>query len=191
MLRSAGAEIVQFSPLHDDALPKDISGIYLGGGYPELYASQLSCNQNMREQIQQAHLKDVPIYAECGGLMVLTQSLTDLDGKTHPMFGLIPGHSRMLDRLQIGYRLITACQDSILLQQGQRTRGHEFHYSDWLDYPANVDHAYDISPRIGHDTRPEGFVKNNLLASYTHLHFGSQPVMARNFVNKCNQWVSA
>jgi cobyrinic acid a,c-diamide synthase len=188
LLQAAGAEIVPFSPLHDEKLPQDIQGIYFGGGYPELYADELSQNHKLQTQVLQAHSLDMPIYAECGGLMVLTQSLSNLEGKIFPMFGLVPGNSRMLSRLKMGYRHITAHQDSILLPQGGQARGHEFHYSDWLDTPQEIQHAFDISPRTPGDQRVEGIVKGNLLASYIHLHFGSQPEIANTFVNTCHQW---
>lgn len=188
LLRAAGAEIVFFSPLHDDQLPEDISGLYFGGGYPELYAGELAEKHSLRTAIQRAHAKDMPIYAECGGLMALTQNLTDLEGQQHTMFGLMPGNSRMCERLTMGYRHISARADSILLHQGEQARGHEFHYSDWHDYPAEIDHAYDISSRLEGDLRPEGYQKGNLLASYTHLHFGSKPAIAQNFVKACSEW---
>lgn len=185
LLREAGAEINFFSPLHDEALPPDTSGIYLGGGYPELYADALAQNQTLAEEVRQAHTDNMPIYAECGGLMVLTQSLTDLDGKQHSMFGLIPGHSQMQERLTMGYRLVTAPGDTPLLKSGEQARGHEFHYSDWLDRPEDITQAYDISPRIKGQVRPEGYSRGNLLASYTHLHFGSNPAIAHNFIQIC------
>jgi len=188
LLRASGAEIVPFSPLNDDGLPEEIHGIYLGGGYPELYASELSQNHTMKRQIRDVHAADIPIYAECGGLMVLTQSLTDLQGHTHPMYGLIPGKSCMLDRLKMGYRQITAQRASILLPQGGQARGHEFHYSGWENYPEDVKYAYDISPRTDGPTHSEGIGAGNLLASYTHLHFGSQSTIAGNFVSACQTW---
>lgn len=185
LLRAAGAEIVYFSPLRDASLPEGVKGLYLGGGYPELYAPELSRNMAMRAAIHAAHEAGLPIYAECGGLMLLTQSITDLEGKHYPMCGLLPGHSRMCKRLTMGYRLVTAQRDSLLLRQGQQTRGHEFHYSDWVDYPADLPSAYEIAPRRGEDVRLEGIARNNILASYVHLHFGAHPALAPNFVRVC------
>jgi cobyrinic acid a,c-diamide synthase len=190
LLRAAGAEIVFFSPLRDEALPRGTAGIYLGGGYPELYGAQLAANGAMRKTICTAHAAGMPIYAECGGLMVLTQSLTGLDGTRHPMFGLLPGHSRMRERLTMGYRQVTALRDCLLLRQGQNTRGHEFHYSDWVDH-GPLPHAYEIAPRRGEQSRAEGVAQDNLLASYVHLHFGAHPNLATNLVETCARWQQA
>jgi len=185
LLRAAGAEIVFFSPLHDEALPEGIAGLYLGGGYPELYAAQLAANGKMLAAVREASRAGLPVYAECGGLMFLTDSITDLQGRRHAMAGVVPGRARMRERLVMGYRTVTASRDTLLLPVGERTRGHEFHYSDWVDRPADLPHAYEIAPRTKEDARPEGFVSDSLLASYVHLHFASQPGMARRFVEAC------
>jgi len=189
LLRAAGAEIVFFSPLHDAALPERIAGLYFGGGYPELYAADLSRNSAMRAAVRAAHAADLPIYAECGGLMFLTQSIIDLEGQRHTMMGLLPGHSRMQKRLTMGYRLVTAQRDSLLLSCGEQVRGHEFHYSDWIETPEALPYAYDIAPRCGRDAHPEGFVSGNLLASYVHLHFRTEALLAENFVDTCVRWM--
>lgn len=131
LLRAAGAEIVFFSPLRDAALPPDTAGVILSGGFPELYASQLASNKGMRDALRKAHQQNMPIYAECGGLMYLTESITDLDGREHPMVGLLPGRSVMAGQLTMGYRLAQAAGDSWLLAAGETVRGHEFHYSAW------------------------------------------------------------
>jgi cobyrinic acid a,c-diamide synthase len=184
LLRAAGADIAFFSPLRDKALPQGAAGIYLGGGYPELYGAHLAANGPMREAIRAAHAAGMPIYAECGGLMVLTQRLTGLDGTDHPMFGLLPGQSRMRERLTMGYQQVRAVRDCLLLRQGQSTRGHEFHYSDWVHH-GPLPHAYEITSRWGEQARAEGVAQGNLLASYVHLHFGAHPDLARNFVRAC------
>jgi cobyrinic acid a,c-diamide synthase len=187
LLRAAGAEIVFFSPLHDETLPAGTSGIYLGGGYPELYGAELSANDALRATIVQAHDAGMPIYAECGGLMMLTQSLVELDGVVHPMLGVLPGQSSMQKRLTMGYRQVTSARDCLLLQRGESTRGHEFHYSDWVDH-GPLPHAYEITPRQNELTWTEGVARGNLLASYVHLHFGAHPDLARNFVGACLDW---
>jgi cobyrinic acid a,c-diamide synthase len=187
LLQAAGAEIAFFSPLRDEALPRGTAGIYLGGGYPELYGAELAANGPIREAIRAAHAASMPIYAECGGLMVLTQSLTDLQGTTYPMVGLLPGRSQMRERLTMGYRQVTALRDCLLLGQGESTRGHEFHYSDWVErWP--LPQAYQIAPRQGEEAWAEGVAQGNLLASYVHLHFGARPDLARNFVRACTDW---
>jgi cobyrinic acid a,c-diamide synthase len=187
-LRAAGAEPAFFSPLHDEALPDGIGGLYLGGGYPELYARQLAANQPMIRAIREAAGARLPIYAECGGLMFLTESITDLDGEAHPMAGVVPGRAQMAGRLTMGYRLVEAVRDTPLLVRGGQTRGHEFHYSDWVDRPGDLSHAYQVAPRQGEAVRAEGYARENLLASYIHLHFGANPDLARNFVNACLRW---
>jgi cobyrinic acid a,c-diamide synthase len=188
LLRGAGAEIVFFSPLRDGSLPRDTAGLYLGGGYPELYGAQLAANDAMRDAIAAAHDARMPIYAECGGLMMLTQSLTDLDGTSYPMVGVLPGRARMRERLRMGYRQVKAVRDCLLLRKGEITRGHEFHYSDWVDR-GTPPHAYEVFPRRGERAWTEGYARGNLLASYVHLHFGSHAALARNMVRACARWL--
>lgn len=194
LLRSAGAEIVYFSPLRDADLPPGTQGVYLGGGYPELYAEALAANTPLRHALQRAHQANQPIHAECGGLMALVEQLIDLNGHAHPMFGLIPGVARMQARLTMGYREVIARRDTLLLRAGQTARGHEFHYSAW-EAPDTVaaKHAYEIVPRTsGHDSarRAEGFARGNLLASYVHLHFAAHPDLAWRFVNACQKYAA-
>jgi cobyrinic acid a,c-diamide synthase len=152
LLRAAGAEIIFFSPLRDATLPTGISGLYLGGGYPELYAAQLAANGTMRSAIRAAIETGLPTYAECGGLMYLTQSITDLAGKTYPMAGVLPGRSHMRKQLVMGYRIVTAQRDSLLLRRGEQVRGHEFHYSDWVECMA--DHHYRTKPSLQRGEEP-------------------------------------
>ena len=187
-LRAAGAELVFFSPLHDETLPAGIDGIYFGGGYPELYARPLSANHSMMQAIRHAAGRRMPIYAECGGLMYLTESVTDLEGEVHPMVDVAPGRTQMADQLTMGYRRVETVQDTLLLGRGKETRGHEFHYSDWVDRPDDLSPAYRVSPRLGESVRVEGYASDNLLASYVHLHFGSHPDLARNFVEASIRW---
>jgi cobyrinic acid a,c-diamide synthase len=190
-LEAAGAEIVPFSPLHDNGLPADIDGLYLGGGYPELYAERLSQDETLRQDLWAAHRQGMPIYAECGGLMMLTESITTLEGVRYSLAGIIPRHLAMQNRLRMGYRQISARRDSILLKRGEQTRGHEFHYSDWVKPADDLPHAYQIRSRHGEAARPEGFAQGNLLASYVHLHFGAHPHLAENFVQACVRWRSS
>ncbi len=188
LLSLAGAEVVFFSPLRDPALPAGVSGIYLGGGYPELYAAQLAANRPLRRTIRVAAAAGMPIYAECGGLMYLTEGIVDGSGAVHPMVGLVPGRSRLAGRLTMGYRIVTATQDSLLLRAGEQVRGHEFHYSEWIDRPADVPWAYHMAPRQGNVAQPEGYARDGLLASYVHLHFGGRPQLANRFVAACRRW---
>jgi len=183
LLTAWGAELAPFSPLDDDRLPAGAQGIYLGGGFPELFASQLSKNEPMHEAIRQAVARGVPVYAECGGLMYLGKSLSDLDGVTHPMIGVIPAESAMSQtRLTLGYREVESCSDSPVLLRGQRVRGHEFHWSTLAQQPEADESVYKV---IDQDNRPDGFRTRNVWASYVHIHLGSRPGLAPRFVETC------
>lgn len=184
-LRAMGAEIVFFSPLRDPSLPSDVKGIYLGGGYPELYAERLAANASMINSIREAVRNGHPTYAECGGLMYLSESITDLEKRTFGMVGVVPGRAEMAPRLTMGYREVTARVDTLLLRSGEQTRGHEFHYSEWVERPVEGA-AYAVSPRYGEGVRPEGYAQDTLLASYIHLHFGTDPRLAERFVLACS-----
>ena len=183
LLSAWGAELAPFSPLEDEKLPAGVSGIYLGGGFPELFATQLSKNEPMHEAIRQAVDKGVPVYAECGGLMYLGRSLSDLEGVTHPMIGVIPAESAMSQsRLTLGYREVESCSDSPVLQKGQRVRGHEFHWSTLAQQPESDESVYKV---VDQDNRPDGFRKGSVWASYVHIHLGSRPGLASRFVETC------
>jgi cobyrinic acid a,c-diamide synthase len=193
LLREAGAELVFFSPLHDSAPPPNLSGLYLGGGYPELYAAQLAENQSMRLALKSAIESGIPTYAECGGLMSLAESYFDDAGIEYPMMGVLPGSTRLTGKLKMGYREVVGLESNPLLGKGQTARGHEFHYSEWIRPEESNSFAYEIQPRMGGESQPakypqgEGFARNNLLASYVHLHFASNPTLARNFVTACQK----
>jgi cobyrinic acid a,c-diamide synthase len=184
LLRAAGADLAFFSPLRDAALPPGTAGVLLSGGFPELYAAQLAANTGLRMALGRAHRQGLPIYAECGGLMYLTEAIVDLEGQEHPMVGLLPGHSVMTHRrLSLGYRQAQAVSDSWLLSRGETVRGHEFHYSKWIDRPDDLPPAYHLLARSGQgEPRPEGAVVDNLWASYVHLHFWGKPELAARFV---------
>jgi cobyrinic acid a,c-diamide synthase len=182
MLQMAGAEIIFFSPLHDASLP-EVDGLYIGGGFPEVYAAGLAANVPMRRAIHEFGQTGRPVYAECGGLMYLAARIVDLEGAAHEMVGLLPGTSVMSQRLTLGYREVQAMRDTLLLRAGEMVRGHEFHYSEWLDRPADDSWAYQIQSQP--EPRAEGFAAGNVLASYVHLHFAARPEMAERFVHAC------
>ena len=187
-LRAAGAEVVLFSPLRDAALPPGISGLYFGGGYPEIYAAALSANRPLLAAVREAHAHGMPIYAECGGLMYLTEALEDAEGKHHPMVGIVPGVCRMERRLTMGYREVRLATDGLLGAAGQRLRGHEFHYSTW-QRPEAAPPAYTVQPRfLPEELRDEGFACGNLHASYIHMHFGQDARLAAQMVARCRMW---
>lgn len=183
LLRAWGAELAPFSPLRDPALPAGVGGVYLGGGFPELHAAALAANRALLADLRRAAGRGLPTYAECGGLMYLGEGLVDAAGGRHELVGLAPGWSAIdRPRLSIGYRTGTAQRDSVLLRAGERVRGHEFHWSQWQDGPAAADAAYALD---GEPPRPEGYARGSVLASYLHLHFGSDPRLAPRFVAAC------
>lgn len=184
LLESYGAEIVPFSPLKDGGLPEGISGVYLGGGYPEMYARGLSFNDFVKHDIAQAAKAGIPIYAECGGLMYLTRGITDLDGVYYPMAGVLPTRARMLGgRKALGYREVTVTAGDTIFPEGGKARGHEFHYSEIEPMARGIRCAYSVN-RAGdaENNTKEGFMTANVLASYVHLHFLSNRGFARRFV---------
>ncbi len=186
LLRSAGAELVFFSPVHDQELPARTAGVLLSGGFPEIYAAALSANRSMHAALRAAHARRLPIYAECGGLMYLTEAIVDIEQRRHAMVGLLPGDSVMTRRVTLGYRLARAAGSSWLLHEGETVRGHEFHYSAWHDRPAGVSPAFVLSaPRGDAADRCEGAQSGSLWASYVHLHFGAKPELAERFVAAC------
>ncbi len=191
-LKHYGAELVPFSPLQDRHLPENLQGIYLGGGYPELFVRQLLENQTLKAAIKEQAEAGMPIYAECGGLMFLSQEIEDLQGTSHPMVGVLPFKVRMLPRLRsLGYREITLTAAGLLGPAGSRARGHEFHYSEIVNEAGAIQKLYRVTPRQGGEPTAEGFCYKNVLASYVHLHFGSNPEVARHLVACCRRYKEA
>jgi cobyrinic acid a,c-diamide synthase len=182
LLAAWGAELVPFSPLADPALPWDVDGVYLGGGFPERFACELSSNAAMLASLRSAARQGTPIYGECGGLMYLQDGLIDRAGRRHPMTRVLPGWSTMeRARLTLGYREARAVRSTMLLQTGDRVRGHEFHWSVAAPPPDELA-AYELRtspPRL------EGYAADNVLASYIHLHFGSDARLAPRLVAAC------
>jgi cobyrinic acid a,c-diamide synthase len=166
-----GVQWIPFSPLRD-RLPEGIAGLYLPGGYPELHASALSASPFLAD-LRSAQAGGLPIFAECGGYMVLCEALVDVEGRAHPMAGILPGRCLMTERLQsFGYKRLTLLQDSLFGPAGSEGKAHEFHHSiheGQLSNPAWV--STDLAGNGG----PEGHAKGNLLASYAHVPFGANP----------------
>jgi cobyrinic acid a,c-diamide synthase len=185
LLEASGARVVSFSPMADPRLPPGTAGVILSGGFPELYAEALSRNAALHSALRAAHAAGVPIYAECGGLMYLTEALVDQQGRRWPMVGLLPGQSAMTERLTLGYRTVRALHDGPLLPQGTCVRGHEFHYSRWEGRPEQLSPAYQLLAPGGDDGPREGAQLGSLIASYIHLHWLAQPEIARRFVQSC------
>jgi cobyrinic acid a,c-diamide synthase len=183
LLRAAGAELAFFSPVRDLTLPSGTRAIYLCGGFPELYAAQLSANASMLAALRAAAVV-LPIYAECGGLMYLTESVADPQGSNYPMVGALPGRSVMTQRLTLGYRTVQALDDSWLWRAGETLRGHEFHYSTCEGLPDSIARLYALQPdALRPESRVEGARAGDVLASYVHLHFLAMPELARRFVD--------
>jgi len=189
-LRSAGCVLVRFSPMNGQALPAGLSGLYLGGGYPEAYASELSNNRSMLASIRAFAASEKPIYAECGGLMYLSNGIVDRNGREYPMLGLLPCWTRMLEqRERLGYVEVTLREDSLLGVSGERVRGHEFHYSQLVGDPTDGTgwrRAYELRRPRSESATLEGFQHGRIVATYVHAHFASRPGAARRFRESCN-----
>ncbi len=183
ILRDKGAEIIPFSPLKDE-MP-EVDGLYFGGGYPELFASQLEENRRLRDQVKEASSHGMPIYAECGGMMYLCRSLIDLKGRSYRMAGVFECEVAMTNRLEaLGYVEAEVVNPNVLAPRGRRTRGHVFHYSHVID-PSEDGYAYRLNRGKGIKEEGDGLIAHNTLSSYTHLHFASCPDFAQNFVDAC------
>ena len=181
-LRREGAEIVEFSPLTDRSLPDATDALYIGGGYPELYAAELSANGSMRDAIAQFVGNGGPTYAECGGLMYLGRYLRLRDGDRVEMVGILPFGTMVTDRLvRFGYTEVSFTADCLLGRAGATARGHSFHYST-IDGVPDVPCAYRVRSTLSGAEGIEGYVVGNVLASYVHLHFLSNPELSATFV---------
>jgi len=188
LLQEAGGEIIEFSPLSDATLPHNIGGIYLPGGYPEIFTSTLAANVSMKESIAEAIEKNMPVYAECGGFIYLTKGIMDDGGSMHDLVGVFPVAAHMLHRRKaLGYKEIVTERDSILGKAGLKARGHEFHYSEITPVPHSLETLYRVCKQ-GTDLGSEGFSYKNCLASYIHLHFGSCSGLAAGFVESCEKF---
>lgn len=186
-LEELGASLVFFSPLKDTAFPP-VDGLYLGGGYPEMFLRELAQNSRMKTFIRESFEQGMPIYAEGGGLVYLADTIVDFEGSSYPGVGLVPATAQMSNKLAaLGYVQATAIKDSLLAQKGETLRGHEFRYSFLTELDPD-DAAYSLVGGKGSGGRLEGFIKNNLLASYVHLHLRSNPKAAAGFVNACRRY---
>jgi len=189
LLRTAGAELVPFSPIRSKHLPGGIKGLIFGGGYPELHCQALSENQDLLAEIREFGLSGRPIYAECGGFMFLTKEIQDLNGQDFPMVGIFPMTAKMEQQLKsLGYREIITQKESILGPAYTKVRGHEFHYSQIQEMKTVVECIYKITDRKACSQAEEGSVRNRVLGSYVHLHWGSNPEVAKNFVDYCQRY---
>ena len=173
-LEAAGATVAVFDPLRDERMPAGLDGIIIGGGFPEEYAPTLSGNRPLLDDLGAAARAGTPVWAECGGLLILCEQL---DG--HPMAGVIPARAEMTARLTLGYRTATARAESPLGPAGTSLRGPEFHYS--TVHPGGE--ALNLESRFG--SRPEGWAGPDLLATYLHYHPGGDPGPVARFAARC------
>lgn len=174
--RDAGAEVVFFSPLRDTALPENIGGLYLPGGYPELHARELSGNTSLLREIKQKIESGLPTAAECGGFLYLGQSLTDAEGQSWPMAGVLPGEAKDAGRLvRFGYAALSADSDSLLFRAGESFPIHEFHH--W-DSTANGT-ALAAKKPVGGAAWRCGFVNEHFYAGFPHLYWAGTPLPQR------------
>ncbi|MFH9888113.1 cobyrinate a,c-diamide synthase [Streptomyces luteogriseus] len=176
LLAAAGAEVVTFDPLRDEELPEGASGLVIGGGFPEVYASELSANEPLRKAVAELAGGGVPVAAECAGLLYLCRELDGL-----PMCGVLDASARMTERLTLGYRDAVAVGDSVLAAAGTRMRGHEFHRTA-VEPGSGAEPAWGVR---GSRPKVEGFVQRGVHASYLHTHWASEPGVARRFVERC------
>ncbi|MBK0371787.1 cobyrinate a,c-diamide synthase [Streptomyces sp. RB110-1] len=176
LLAAAGAEVVTFDPLRDEKLPAGTAGIVVGGGFPEVYAPELSANEPLRRAVTELARAGAPVAAECAGLLYLAR---ELDGK--PMCGVLDAEARMSGRLTLGYRQAVAVSDSVLAVAGTRIRGHEFHRTV-LEPGAGATPAWGMHQP---ERRVEGYVERGVHASYLHTHWAASPEVARRFVAHC------
>jgi len=198
LLREAGVQVLLFSPLTDKKIPDDTDAIYIGGGYPELYAKQLSENRSMLESVRSWADEGKPVYAECGGFMYLTEGIYDFNNVFYSMVGTFPLKTKMTNgRVKLGYREVTLKHDSILGEKGALLRGHEFHYSEINSGEAGKRESgkaasaliYSLKDSSGKGLPDEGHQVRNTLGSYIHIHFGSNSAIAENFIMFVNQCI--
>ncbi|WP_051684995.1 cobyrinate a,c-diamide synthase [Clostridium sp. KNHs205] len=185
LLESLGGEIITFSPLKDGRLPKDLSGLYLGGGYPELHGERLSKNQSIREEIGECINKGIPVIAECGGFLYLQQELEDKEGKVYEMVGTFSGKAFPTGRLRrFGYLELKAEKDSMLTEKGESLRAHEFHYwdSDIIGEDFLVRKASN-----GQEWR-EVIATDRMYAGFPHLYFPGNTKAAWRFLKKAEEY---
>ncbi|MGP7817183.1 cobyrinate a,c-diamide synthase [Niallia sp. 01092] len=185
LLKAHGAELVEFSPLKGEILPNDVAGLYIGGGFPEEFAKELSQQIAVKQSIQTAIENGLPTLAECGGFMFLTDAIETTDGEKYEMVGVIPGEVKMQTKLAaLGYREVTGEEGNFLFHGNVKAKGHEFHYSTF--HPkGEVPYAYQTKGMRG--IKQEGYMKGNLVAGYTHFHFGSCQEMVKNWMNQCKE----
>ena len=190
LLERKGCTPVFFSPLRDKTVPDDVDGLYLGGGYPEVYAEALSGNSPMLQEIRSFCTSGKPVYAECGGLIYLSQGI-EQEGEKYSFVGEVPVWAKMRNkRKALGYVEVTLQQDSLFGSCGSVFRGHEFHYSELTGSPAGIDGweaVYQLKQNRTGRYSAEGYQRGNILAGYVHLHLASRPEAVDRFIGKLRE----
>ena len=185
-LERLGAQIVYFSPLNDETLPK-VDGLIIGGGFPEMFAARLEQNKNLRAEIRNAAEAGLPIFAECGGFMYLMRELIDFDGRRFEMCGAIDGVAAMTDKLQtVGYVEAEILHDCAIGMAGDKIRAHEFHFSKELE--TSGEKIFKCTRLRTGKEYLAGIARKNLVASYLHIHFAGSPKAAKSFVDACKNF---
>jgi len=182
-LEKLGAEITFFSPLHDKTLPDNINGLYIGGGFPEVFAKQLEENQSMRNSIKKHAQEGIPILAECGGLMYLTNHIIDPNDKKYRMVGLLDAETLMTKKLHLNYTLAEVIRTNPIVPKNIKIKGHEFHYSEIINIPHDAKMVYKMKIGNGITNKTDGWLEYSTLASYMHIHLTSNLRIPMKFIN--------
>lgn len=185
VLRQEGANLKFFSPIKNATLPK-CDGIYLGGGFPEILGKNLEQNTHIRKKIKEFAEDNMPIYAECGGLMYLTKSIDD-GKKKYQMTGVFDADTKMTKKMKLNYTKGKVISSNIMSHKKHSFQGHEFHYSKLENVPSDLKYAYELSIGEGIQNHFDGLIQNNTLASYGHLYFRSSDY-AKTFVENCTKF---
>lgn len=188
LLSHCGAELVYFSPLKGEKLPDDVHGLYIGGGFPEQFANELAEQNIVKKSIYDAITAGMPTLAEGGGFMYLCDSIEDMEQRKHAMIGVIPGDVKMHERyVALGYRTVMGNKNNFLFGPEETAKGHVFHYSEFHS-STKLNPAFETSGRWG--VKEEGLAKQRLVASYVHLHFGSDSELAIRWIEHCEAYKS-
>jgi cobyrinic acid a,c-diamide synthase len=185
ILEKLGAELIFWSPLKDQKIPLDLQGFYFGGGFPEVFAAELSNNFHLINQLKKSIENGISVYGECGGLMYLCQEIIDFEGKSWPMLGIVPTKAIMEKRLTLGYRQGIALQNTPILNQGDQVWGHEFHRSNLTDNsPKPLFQSWGLSDlKQQNSGSSEGWGNQKIHASYLHLHWGDRPEIPQRWLS--------
>jgi cobyrinic acid a,c-diamide synthase len=186
-LTKMGVELVQFSPVHDKRLPERIDGLYLGGGFPEVLSKELEDNRGMRSSVKMMAEGGLPIYAECGGLMYLTRSITNFDGRRRSMAGVLDCET-VMTKLTLNYTDAVVVRDNMIAKAGSSIKGHEFHFSRLEGVPKDARFAYRMERGSGIKSGKDGWMEYSVLAQYMHTHLAASPRYASNLVETCLQY---